>query len=244
MLNNPYKYLSQVYDVLYKELHQVTIKLLNDYFGSTTGNNKKLLDIGCGTGTFLLEMVKNGWTGTGIDSSPEMIRLAKIKTKKQRLLCNFFVRDMREIQLRDYFDLATCNFDAINYILLRKDMTKVFNNVYARLNENGHFIFDITTPYQGKKFSVKFNAKFDTFGVTISPSYNETTKIKTLDLILNFKGKAYKETHIQRRYEVAEISSLIEKSGFTIKEVWDVEDKKDKKVDAETTRAIFICQKR
>jgi 2-polyprenyl-3-methyl-5-hydroxy-6-metoxy-1,4-benzoquinol methylase len=243
MKDKSYKYLSQVYDVLYKELHRLTIKSLNDYFGSIVVKNKKLLDIGCGTGTFLLEMVKNGWTGTGIDLSPEMIELAKLKAEKQKLFCDFLVQDMRETQFQKRFDLITCNFDAINYILLKKDMTKVFNNTYAILNKNGHFIFDIITSYQGRKFSGKFNMKFDTFEVIMSPAYNEATKIKTIELALNFKGKTYKEKHVQRCYEVAEISQLLEKSGFVIKQIWDIEDKKDKKIDAETTRAILICQK-
>jgi 2-polyprenyl-3-methyl-5-hydroxy-6-metoxy-1,4-benzoquinol methylase len=243
MKDNYYKYLSQVYDVLYKELHRVTIKSLNDYFGSITVKDKKLLDIGCGTGTFLLEMVKNGWTGMGIDLSSEMVELARLKAEEQKLSCDFLVRDMREIQLQSCFDLVTCNFDAINYILLRKDVTKVFNNAYALLNKDGHFIFDIITPYQGEKFSVKFNAKFDTFEMIMSPSYNERTKIKALELTLNFKGKTYKEKHIQRCYEVAEMRPLLEKSGFAIKQVWDIEGKKDKEIDAETTRAAFFCKK-
>jgi cyclopropane fatty-acyl-phospholipid synthase-like methyltransferase len=243
MQDNPYKYLSQVYDILYKELHRATIKLLNDYFGTIVVKNKTLLDIGCGTGTFLLKMVKNGWTGTGIDLSPEMIRLAETKVKEQELSCNFFVRDMREIQLQKSFDLVTCNFDAINYILLKKDMTKVFNNAHNLLNENGHFVFDIITPHQGRKFSGKFNMKFDTFEVIMSPVYNEKTKIKTIELTLNFEGKTYKEKHIQRCYDVAEIRPLIKKSGFEIKDVWDIEDKKDKKIDTETTRAFFVCRK-
>ncbi|MDD2889758.1 MAG: class I SAM-dependent methyltransferase [bacterium] len=243
MQDKPYKYFSQVYDVLYKELHRATIKLLNYYFGSIIVKNKKLLDMGCGTGTFLLEMTKNGWTGTGIDLSLEMIRLAETKARKHKLHCNFLVRDMRKIQFKKNFDLITCNFDTVNYILLKKDMTKVFNNAHNLINENGHFIFDIITPYQGKKFLETFNMKFDAFEMKMSPTYNEKTKIKTIELTLIFEGKTYKEKHIQRCYEVAEISSLLEKSGFVIKQIWDIEDKKDKKIDTKTTRAMFVCQK-
>lgn len=48
---------------------EAIVRLLGDGPGA-------LLDVGCGTGIFTSVMVAHGWTVTGIDASPDMLRIA------------------------------------------------------------------------------------------------------------------------------------------------------------------------
>ena len=41
------------------------------------------------------------------------------------------------------FDLVTCTGDALNHIMDRSDVKRIFENVYSYLQEGGYFIFDI-----------------------------------------------------------------------------------------------------
>lgn len=51
---------------------------------------KKVLDVGCGSGVFVVEFVKKGATVVGIDYSKKMIELAEIETVKYKLPKNKF----------------------------------------------------------------------------------------------------------------------------------------------------------
>lgn len=49
-------------------------------------NNHKpslILDLGCGTGNFCIEMAKRGYEMIGVDMSQEMLSCAKIKSEEQ-----------------------------------------------------------------------------------------------------------------------------------------------------------------
>ncbi len=68
---------STVIACLYKIVRQFTLRwkhsLINKYY---SGPSKKLLDYGCGTGTFLEYSNQNGWSATGIEPSPVARKIA------------------------------------------------------------------------------------------------------------------------------------------------------------------------
>ena len=51
---------------------------------------KKVLDVGCGSGVFVVEFVKRGASVIGIDYSKKMIKLAENETEKYKLPKNKF----------------------------------------------------------------------------------------------------------------------------------------------------------
>jgi len=57
-----------------------------DYIEEIFQKNKKdvslLLDLGCGTGSFCIEMAKRGYDMIGVDLSPDMLSCAR---KRQRI---------------------------------------------------------------------------------------------------------------------------------------------------------------
>lgn len=110
-------------------------------------NSGKLLDVACGEGSFALSMAKSGWQVTGIDQSDEMLRLAKHRSQQAKLDINFVKQDMRFLDFSDEFDLATCWFDSLNYMLTTDDLQSTFNNVARALKPNGWFLFDMNTAY-------------------------------------------------------------------------------------------------
>ena len=243
MKSKIYNCFALFYDYIYKGYHKRILSLLEDYFGSIKGENKTILDIGCGTGEFLLEMVKNGWRGVGIDASAEMIKIARGKILHDDTPCKFFVQNMESIKLHGQYNMITCNFDTINYILRKGKVLSLFKNVYQLLKPEGYFIFDIITPFQCKNFSGKFKYQFEKFHLNMIVVYNKDTRIKTIIMELSNNSVNCKEIHKQRCYEIEEIKDLLLKSRFNIKEIWDIESKKSKMVNLKTTRAFFIVQK-
>lgn len=106
---------------------------------------KSVLDLACGEGTFAVLMAAQGLRVTGIDASPRMLRFARRKARDAVVEVTFLEQDMRSLDLADTFDLVTCWYDSLNYVLDYNDLVRVFSHVRRVLNPQGLFIFDMNT---------------------------------------------------------------------------------------------------
>lgn len=108
---------------------------------------RRVLDLACGEGSFAVLMAKAGFEVTGVDVSPQMLRLARKQAKKQKVNVDFILEDMRSLSFTEGFDLVTCWFDSLNYLLKLEDLKKTFACVRLALKKDGFFIFDMNTIY-------------------------------------------------------------------------------------------------
>ena len=66
----------------------------------------RALDLGCGTGTNVITLAKNGWQATGVDFAPHGIKIARQKAKQANLDVNLLVDDVTHLDKVDgKFDL-------------------------------------------------------------------------------------------------------------------------------------------
>jgi len=67
---------------------------------------RSILDVGCGTGSHALILSKRGYSVTGIDISKVMIEKANMKAEREKVEVDFFIQDMRNLNLDREFDCA------------------------------------------------------------------------------------------------------------------------------------------
>ena len=126
------------FDEEVQSLHDIFLeKLLNI-------NAKKVLDIGCGSGEFILKAKKNGIDIEGIDLSKEMVKRALDK--------GVFARAIDLCELEEKYDAAVAIFDVLNY-LDKKELKRFLECVDNILVEGGYFICDINTLYGFKEIA-------------------------------------------------------------------------------------------
>jgi cyclopropane fatty-acyl-phospholipid synthase-like methyltransferase len=66
----------------------------------------RALDLGCGTGTNVITLAKNGWEVTGVDFIPKAIRTARRKAARQGIKVEFHVGDVTNLDgIKGHFDL-------------------------------------------------------------------------------------------------------------------------------------------
>lgn len=107
-----YEAMERYYDHIFP-LHQNNLVFLEKKLGSS--NNKHILDLACGTGTYTLALATRGFRVTGIDLDETMIELARQKKREQSPPVDgngatFIKGDMLKLSayLKTVFDGAFC----------------------------------------------------------------------------------------------------------------------------------------
>jgi SAM-dependent methyltransferase len=101
---------------------------------------RSLVDVACGTGTFLQEMARRGWRVAGLDSSAAMLELARRRVPEAEALLE---ADMAAFTLQGTYDVATCWLDSITYLLRNEQFIEHFRCVAKALRPGGLYLVDL-----------------------------------------------------------------------------------------------------
>ena len=190
---------------------------------------RAVLDLACGEGSFAVAMAGRGYAVTGIDRSIDMLKLAREKATEADYWIEFLEQDMRALSLEGRFDLVTCWFDSLNYLLSIKDLKSCYAGVHEALNPGGLFIFDMNTVYglgviwqkrpcevcQDTGDLLEIHRKAYDFESNIA-TMRITGFIKTGDAWIRVE-----EEHQERGYTLGEIHSVLRDTGFDVIATWD-----------------------
>ncbi len=67
----------------------------------------RAIDLGCGTGTNVITLARNGWQVTGIDFAPRAVQIAKQKAKKAKVIAAIEMGNVTRLSnISGPFDLA------------------------------------------------------------------------------------------------------------------------------------------
>tara|TARA_Y100000310_G_scaffold254638_1_gene261766 strand:- start:1235 stop:1996 length:762 start_codon:yes stop_codon:yes gene_type:complete len=115
----------------------ILIKLLRKY-----GRFKVLLDVGCGVGFHVNELVKKGFICKGVDADPTKIEYAK----KHYPNINFQISTMQSLKEKKRYDAIIC----INSILVfnesNEEVMKSLGNFYKALKKGGLLVVEVSNP--------------------------------------------------------------------------------------------------
>ena len=230
---NAYKKFAYCYDEVMQELDY---HLWEEFTLPYLKQGDKILDLACGTGTFLSIMHLNGYKCEGLDLSETIIEIAKEKAKLNRFDIKFHVADMTNFNLESKFNVITCYFDSVNFLEDKNDLKRMFKTVYNHLEDNGYFIFDtfsktLMKEYEGNVISEDHESfKIDWRTKLLSnKSLEHTIKITEFD-------DCYTEKYREHYYEFKDFDL----TGFKlIKVAGDFND------DLEPTdeRILYVLQK-
>jgi len=98
----------------------------------------RFIEIGCGTGDFLIELGRAGWSGVGIDLSADAIQEAADSITQEQLL-GIAVRQEDLLDVSGRFDAAFC-FEVLEHI---SDDVEFMKRVRTLLGPTGIFVLSV-----------------------------------------------------------------------------------------------------
>ncbi len=211
---------------------------------------KKILDVACGEGTFAVLMAEAGYDLTGVDQSPEMIRLARSRAKEAAVSVDFRAADMRSLSFQGEFDLVTCLFDSLNYLLAVKDLQEAFLSAYRALRPGGWYLFDMNTIYglavDWMRQKTYIQNENNDFIELHRQDFDYENLIATMEvMVFQRQGDLWErfvELHQERGYPLGDIQFLLTQAGFEVLEMYGRLSKRTA-VTTTSPRVWFLAKK-
>jgi len=180
------KYYDKIYlDKPYEEESKYISRILKK-------KNLRILEVGCGSGEHALKFNNLGYKITAIDSSKQMILIAKKKSQKIK----FLNRDGLYYRSKEKFDAIILLFHVINFFKTLKELKYFFITASYNLKKDGLLICDFININALKKFPPAKEIKTVILKKELSlvrktfPSFNKSTGIFTIKFeILIYKLK-------------------------------------------------------
>lgn len=131
---------AEFYDLLYSEQkdYGAEARLIESLIRGVFPSAESLLDVGCGTGAHARSLLDLGFRVDGIDLEPAFVEIARRKCPDG----SFEVGDMVDFDLGQRYDVVTCLFSAIGYVLTEDRLRAAVRRMREHLAPGGVLLID------------------------------------------------------------------------------------------------------
>jgi len=154
-----YESIAGIYDLLYEdvdadEAHRQWSLLVRRCTGlprPCQAQIPRLLDVGCGTGRYLVPWARAGFLVTGIDASKRMIARAEARRKESgwasriRLVCGDVRRRNPRLDKHGPFAVAVAHFNFLN-LFAPRELEDVLSSLRGCMERGGRLFADVAPP--------------------------------------------------------------------------------------------------
>jgi SAM-dependent methyltransferase len=136
---------AQAYDVFYEDKdYAAECRVLEEVFEHDARRRvRRVVDLGCGTGSHALVLAGSGLEITGVDRSPAMLAEAARKARAAGVDVSWVASDIRSFELHRSFDAAVMMFAVLGYQTDDVDVLATLESVRRHLAPGGVLAFDI-----------------------------------------------------------------------------------------------------
>lgn len=253
----PYAALAAGYDVVmdhvdYETWAEYALGLIARHAPETTS----VLELGCGTGTFALELQDlapeltgspAGFEYLATDASPEMVRVARAKARlagRRAGNLRFDVADFLNFAVEPPVDAVLLLYDGLNYLLEEDQVAQLLVRIASALGPEGIAIIDQSTPANSINNAAYFGdeGSAEGFAYVRRSRYEAERALHVTQFELTVEGERFAEEHVQRAYSLGDVRDLIAASPLAEEAAYD--GFSTDPASGETERVHWVLRKR
>lgn len=232
------------------------IPILRAYAERTGG---PILELGCGTGRALIPLAQAGYAVTGVDVSPEMLRLAQARAEAAGVArrVTLLQGDYATTPLGGPYPFACILMNTFLHLTTQADQLRALRHWHQHLTPGGLLLIDILHPDIGQLAQLDGRIELDRLwhdpetGHTVMKSLARTVDParQTLDVTLIYEeitaAGEVRRTLVPftlRYLWRFEAELLLDKAGFRVEAIyggWDLGP-----FDSDSERIILVAQRR
>ncbi len=224
-------------------------------FARRTGG--PLLELGCGTGRALIPLAEAGYRVTGVDLSPEMLRIAQSKAARLTDRVTLIQGDYAGVPLGGPYRFAFVLMNTFLHLLTQTDQLRALRHWRDHLEPGGLLLVDVFHPDVGQLANLDGRMEWDrswsdpATGVTVMKFVTRTASLamQTLHVTLIY-DEVMPDGQVRRTlvpYDIRyvwrfEAELLLDKAGFDLEDVygdWGLNPFED-----ESDRMILVARRR
>ena len=234
---------------------------------SEAGGN--VLELACGTGIITLALARAGLDVTGLDISPDMLRVTKEKTAREEKMVQSRVRftegDMKDFQLDERFDCVLIPCNSFGHLTAPEDRQSCLRSVREHLRPGGRLVVEernytpellmrmfarrpaITAqmsrvnPATGKHTMFNWATTHIDFATQTIYARRFIDEVQDDGTVKRYLS-ADGGTHCTHYFNRFELQLLIEQARFTVRDLWG--DHNRQPLGSRSTNMIFVADRR
>jgi ubiquinone/menaquinone biosynthesis C-methylase UbiE len=202
-----------------------------------------VLDLACGTGRHSIPLNHEGFRIVGLDVSLNLLRIAKQRSSKVEVVLG----DMKHLPFKEGAFAAAISIDtSFGYLQSEKEDRFSLAEVQRVLFQQGVFVIDV---FNREDLIFKYGNKKHSSKSKEYPSFilkQKRTVSKKGDLLCDLwtvlekaNGKIAVFEHTVRLYEQDQLEGLLEKAGFSVKQVYGDYEKEEFSINS--PRLILVA---
>jgi ubiquinone/menaquinone biosynthesis C-methylase UbiE len=234
----------------YPDYSKRMAELLPEILNKFNTHPSTILDMACGEGAFAIAMAKCGFKVTGVDLSLAMLQIAQERAKEEQVEIKLINQDIRTLSISEEFDLVTCWYDSLNYLLTTEDLRNAFCGAARGLRDGGLFIFDLNTIYALSVIWQRNPSVIEQDTPTMLEIHQMTYDSERDNATMHITGflkkeefwSRFDETHVVHGFTIEEIRECINQAGLKEMACWgDIRNMTEPKPDS--GKVWFVTQK-
>ena len=201
-----------------------------------------ILDLCCGTGQLVKQLIARGFSVTGVDGSAAMLTYARQNAPTATLI----QVDARDFKLPEPVHAVVSIFDSLNHITERAGLEAALRCTYDALLPGGKFVFDMNLDAAYRQnWRGSYSIVEADHIVAVRSKYNGGTREAQMQItILREADDAYQRSDVvlvERAYPAEEVLEILAAVGFVEIKAYDAEH--DLAWRGYAGRSFFVAKK-
>ena len=222
-----------------------------------TGEMKRILEPGCGSGRLIVSLAKRGYDVTGFDLSDSMLNYLNKELAKKKLKATTYKQDMTTFEVDKPFDVVLNTFNTFRHLLTEEASESHFHAVSKALRPGGLFFFGLhLLPHYADQRSIeRWTSKSGSTSVTFTLSgtaWDSRKRIETLRINMLIRKPNQEPIRVRseillRTYRLQQLLALLKKiPELELVETYDFWYDIDSpiKLDRDSCDSLLVFRKR